>query len=176
MEHSMRTMNFAAVLAGAWLAASSVQAATFTEEQKLELVAAHNKYRAAVDEPGLVWSDSLADRAHIWAEHLANEVHALEHSHVPGFGENLAMWTTRRSSLTQLVDLWGDEKQYFVDAVFPDVSTTGDWEAVGHYTQMIWRDTTEVGCGLSTGGGYDYLVCEYAPQGNFMDRMVLSSR
>jgi len=175
----MRILGFAVVLAGAWLVtacAQSAQAEGFTEEQKLSLLAAHNKYRAEVYEPGLIWSDSLAERAQTWARHLANDVYTLSHSHVPGIGENLAMWTARRASLTQLVELWGDEKRYFIDAAFPDVSSTGDWESVGHYTQMVWRDTTEVGCGLATGAGYDYLVCEYAPQGNFMGRTVLSSR
>jgi uncharacterized protein YkwD len=172
----MRTGIFVLVLAGAGFVTTSVQAVAFTEEQKLELIAAHNKYRAEVDEAGLAWSDSLAERAQAWAEHLANDAHTLSHSHVAGIGENLAMWTSGRASLTQLVDLWGGEKKYFIQAAFPDVSTTGDWRSVGHYTQMIWRDTTEVGCGLATGGGYDYLACEYAPQGNFMGRTVLSSR
>jgi hypothetical protein len=37
---------------------------------------------------------------------------------------------------------------------------------------MVWRDTTDVGCGLATGGGNDFLVCQYAPQGNFMGERV----
>ena len=64
--------------------------------------------------------------------------------------------------------LWGDEKKFFIDASFPDVSRTGEWLAVAHYSQLIWRKTTEVGCGLATGGGQDYLVCQYNPKGNFV--------
>jgi hypothetical protein len=119
-----------------------------------------------------VWSDDLAAGAQIWAEHLADDVHTLQHSGLPHLGENLAMWSAGRASLTKLVDLWGAEKQYFVEASFPDVSTTGDWRTVGHYTQMIWRNTTEVGCGVARGGGYDFLVCRYSPQGNFMGEKV----
>ena len=162
-----------AIFAIASLSVQASQAATFTEQQIGELLTAHNKYRVEVSEDPLVWSNTLAADAQVWALHLAGDVHTLQHSHLPGVGENLAMWTAGRQSLTQLVDLWGAEKHYFIDATFPSVSTTGDWKTVAHYTQMIWRNTTEVGCGLATGGGYDFLVCRYAPQGNFMGEKVL---
>ena len=71
-------------------------------------------------------------------------------------------------SLTEMVEAWGDEQAYFIpNRSFPDVSTTGNWADVGHYTQLIWRDTTEVGCGLATANGYDVLVCRYTPPGNY---------
>ena len=56
--------------------------------------------------------------------------------------------------------------QFFKDGVFPDISTTGNWEAAGHYSQVVWRNTTEVGGGLATGQGQDFLVCYYNPAGN----------
>lgn len=162
----------AATLLAAAAFALPAQSATFTQTQKTELLAAHNKYRAALGEPALRWSDNLAAGAQVWARHLANEVHALKHSGAVAKGENLAMWTAGRASLARLVDLWGAEQRYFVDAAFPNVSTSGNWRTVAHYTQMVWRGTTEVGCGLATGGGYDYLVCRYSPQGNFMGQRV----
>jgi hypothetical protein len=148
------------------------QAKPFSKSQEIELLAAHNKYRAALGEPALQWSDELSASASAWALHLANDVHAMKHSGALAKGENLAMWTAGRASLTQLVDLWGAEKHYFIESSFPNVSTDGNWRTVAHYTQMIWRDTTKVGCGLATGGGNDYLVCQYAPQGNFMGQKV----
>jgi hypothetical protein len=160
------------VLAAILIGAPAAHAATFGDSEKAELLAVHNKYRSALNEPALQWSDSLAVSAQAWAEHLANEVHALQHSGALAKGENLAMWSAGRASLTKLVDLWGAEKQYFVESSFPNVSSTGDWKAVAHYTQMIWRGTTEVGCGRATGSGNDYLVCQYAPQGNFMGEKV----
>ncbi|HEX4158282.1 MAG TPA: CAP family protein [Rhizomicrobium sp.] len=167
-------IRFAGVtfVAIACLTAGTSTAAPFSDEQKSELLAAHNKYRADLREQPLVWSDDLAAGAQIWAEHLAQEVLTLKHSGEAGAGENLAMWSAGRSSLTKLVDLWGAEKRYFIEASFPDVSTTGDWRTVGHYTQMIWRNTTEVGCGVARGGGYDFLVCRYSPQGNYLGEWV----
>jgi GH18 family chitinase len=131
-------------------------------QQTQEILAAHNKCRAQVGVPSLQWSENLAESAQQWADHLA-ATGEFAHSGVP---ENLAQGTAGAYSVTQLVDMWGGEKQYFKHGTFPDVSTTGRWEDVGHYTQMIWKNTTEVGCGLAHGHGNDVLVCHYNPAGN----------
>lgn len=65
-----------------------------------------------------------------------------------------------------MIESFGNEKQYFVGGIFPDVSSTGDWQDVGHYTQVVWRDTTEVGCAIASANGNDILVCRYSPPGN----------
>jgi uncharacterized protein YkwD len=129
-----------------------------------ELLAAHNSYRASLGLPPLRWSNRLAASAQRWADHLA-AIGSLEHS---GSGQNLAMAASGTQSLRQLVDLWGSERAYFVDGYFPAISTTGNWVNVGHYSQMIWRMTTEVGCGFARNNGYDVLVCNYNPPGNVM--------
>jgi len=142
-------------------------AAPLGKKQKIELLAAQNRYRAEVGESALVWSATLAARAEAWAQHLATQVHAMKHSGALDTGENIATWRTGHASLTRLVQIWGAEKKYFVDASFPDVSSTGDWKVVAHYSQLVWRKTTAVGCGLASGDGQDYLVCQYNPTGNF---------
>ena len=71
-----------------------------------EILAFHNRYRAAVGVPALRWSDSLAAGAQQWADYLA-PTGRLEHSEV---GENLAAgWHYGTYSVTQLVDTWGYE-------------------------------------------------------------------
>lgn len=72
----------------------------------------------------------------------------------------------------QMIQAFIDERTYFRPGWFPDVSTTGDWHDVGHYTQLIWRDTEELGCAMAQGRGSDYLVCRYYPAGNVMTRRV----
>jgi hypothetical protein len=67
----------------------------------------------------------------------------------------------------------GEEQHYFVPGIFPDVSKTGNWADVGHYTQMVWRTTTAVGGARATGGGNDVLVCRYSPPGNVIGEPVL---
>jgi hypothetical protein len=129
-----------------------------------ELLAAHNNYRASLGLPRLRWSDRLSASAQRWADHLA-AIGRLEHN---GSGQNLAMATSGSQSLTQLVDLWGGERAYFTNGYFPAVSTTGNWANVGHYSQMVWRMTSEVGCGFARSYGRDVLVCDYNPPGNVM--------
>ena len=61
--------------------------------------------------------------------------------------------------------MWSAERRNFVPGVFPNVSRTGNWFHVSHYSQIIWPTTARVGCGLS-GGRFDVLVCRYSPAGN----------
>ncbi len=61
---------------------------------------------------------------------------------------------------------WASEKSMFRPGIFPNVSQTGRWSDVGHYTQIIWPGTTRVGCALQTSSASDYLICRYSPPGN----------
>lgn len=136
--------------------------------QVQEILAAHNRYRAEVGVPPLQWSAILATSAQQWANQLAASG-ILQHS---GAGENLAQGSNGAFSVTSLVDMWGSEKQYFIYGIFPEVSNSGSWSDVGHYTQMVWKNTTEVGCGLASGNGSDVLVCHYNPAGNVIGQSV----
>ena len=158
----MKKLSIAAALAVLALGASAH--AQETPSSTAELLAAHNTYRARLGLPPLRWSNQLAANAQQWAEHLA-EIGQLEHSNS---GQNLAMATAGTQSLTQLVDLWGNEQAYFKNGDFPDISTTGNWMDVGHYSQIVWKTTTKVGCGFAESNGSDVLVCDYAPPGNVM--------
>jgi len=145
----------------------------FTQLDLDEILTAHNSYRKEVDVPPLTWSDDLASNAQKWAKHLASlGGEELQHSKNTGEGENLWNGTSGDYTYRQMVDSWGEEKENFVEGNFPDVSSTGDWSDVGHYTQIVWRNTKEVGCAIASAGGKDILVCRYSPQGNFHDEPV----
>jgi hypothetical protein len=60
----------------------------------------------------------------------------------------------------------------FQRGVFPAVSRTGNWEDVGHYTQIVWPTTTRVGCAIASTSRTDYLVCRYSPAGNIDGRPI----
>lgn len=156
-----------------WRAASQQRASRPAEAFVDTVLSAHNRYRTELNLPPLQWSNELAQNAQGWADELAARGgRRLEHSQGTGEGENLWMGTSGYFSYDDMVTGWGDEKQYFRPGTFPNVSTTGNWADVGHYTQIIWRDTTHVGCGLSTAGGNDILVCRYSPPGNYSGRRV----
>jgi uncharacterized protein YkwD len=138
------------------------------------VLAVHNRERAAVGVPPLVWSDKLAADAKPYAEHLLTTAE-LEHpsqewvdahpNSVPGYeGENLA-WrgNTTTVPIAQMQQGWISEKNNYH-------GEPGDFNGVGHYTQMVWRDTKEVGCAAASGGphGRDVLDCRYSPVGNIL--------
>jgi len=138
------------------------------------LLAIHNRERADVGVPPLVWDERLAAEAASYIPDLI-DLGDLEHSDeaMEGeTGENLSMGTDGHYSPEDLVQLWVDERSIFTPGIFPNVSRTGDWSEVGHYTAMVWRDTTQVGCAVGAGGGDLYLVCRYLPAGNVISERV----
>lgn len=137
-----------------------------------EILKAHNKYRAEVGVPPLTWSDTLATHAQEWANNLASKGGNLQHCQNTGEGENLWKGSASQFSYQQMIETFGNEKKHFVAGVFPNVSSTGNWQDVGHYTQVVWKDTTHVGCAIATVNGYDILVCRYSPPGNYDEQSV----
>lgn len=125
----------------------------------------HNVSRTEVGAAPLAWSDSLASGAQNWADQMAAD-NQMRHSGTPGVGENLAVGWGNQASTDTLVGMWIKEKSYYAPGVFPAVSSNGNWHSVGHYTQMIWKRTTEVGCGEAKVASSEFLVCRYGPAGN----------
>jgi uncharacterized protein YkwD len=151
------------------LVASAASAAPPTLNTRL--LEAHNAARKAVGAAPLVWSDTLASDARGWAQKLA-QTGQFEHAPQPkgasAQGENLWMGTVFAYSPEDMVGAWTAEKQYYRRGLFPKVSTTGAWSDVGHYTQMIWHNTTRVGCAVANSESDEYLVCRYSPPGNWL--------
>jgi len=134
----------------------------------MRIVIIHNQARSAAGVAPVYWDASLAAAADSWATELAR-TGRWGHSPAamrPGQGENLWMGTRGAFTVDQMVGSWAGEARWFTPGAFPNVSRTGNWEQVGHYSQMIWRGTTRVGCALRSSAGNDYLVCRYSPAGN----------
>jgi len=133
------------------------------------LLAAHNSERAALGVPPLQWNDRLVADARVWANELAVSGR-FEHSpDGPGEnpqGENLWAGTPRAFSPEAMVHLWIAEKRDYRPGVFPANSRSGDVENVGHYTQLIWRSSRQVGCATAVGAHEEFLVCRYSAAGN----------
>ena len=132
------------------------------------LLAAHNRERTTVNIPTLVWDPALAEAAASYGPSL-EALGRLDHSpraSRPGQRENLWQGTHGAFSPEQMVGSWIEEKAMFRAGVFPNVSTTANWIDVSHFTQIIWRSTTHVGCAVHETVKWDYLICRYSPPGN----------
>jgi hypothetical protein len=132
------------------------------------LLQQQNIYRSALSEPPLSWSADLALDAQTWATHLAQIDQGLHDAAVIGKeGENIWWGTAGAYSYGDMVKFWCGEKKGFVYGVFPDCRVNRS-VVVGHYTQIVWKNTLSVGCALVSNGNKDYLVCRYSPPGNIM--------
>lgn len=126
-----------------------------------EMLQAHNQWRQQTNIPPLTWSDDLAQYAQNWANHLASDNFKLYHRPNNPYGENLTWAAHQRLSPTQVVNMWGDEiKDY-------NYNTNQCSAVCGHYTQLVWENTTEVGCARVHSGHQELWVCNYNPPGNY---------
>jgi hypothetical protein len=142
------------------------------------LLAAQNRERALVGAPALQWDPDLAAHAASYGPTLAS-LGQLVHSPRtgrPGERENLARAWHGTLTPEQMVDLWSREKALLEPGSyrFPGVSSTGEWEDIAHYTQMIWPTTTRVGCAIFA-ADWDYLICRYSPPGNIDGKPIYVS-
>ena len=134
------------------------------------VLAAHNRERTAAGLPALAWDEELAADAAAWAATLA-EIDDIQHSpddpdDADPEGENLWLGTSGYFAPEDMVGMWIEEKKHFRPGVFPANSRTGNLDDVGHYTQLMWRDTGSVGCALSESPSNEILVCRYLTAGN----------
>ncbi len=129
---------------------------------------AHNAKRAIHRTPALSWDSNVAAGAQKWANACEKGANGLfVHSKLPGVGENLA-WGSNLSGKAS-VDLWYSEIEFYDwdDPIgsFNQYQIDRDKE-VRHFTQVVWRDTTALGCGMKNCGGENLVVCQYKPPGN----------
>jgi len=161
-------------------ASSSAPSGSTLSATAAEYVTATNAVRAAVTEPAsytltwvplpnVTWSDTVAASAQAWADHLAQVNNCgLEHETQNAYGENLAAGSNL--SPTQAVNMWaGEANLYTWSAKY----TMNDFNAgSGHYTQLVWRKSIQIGCGSATCGRSVVISCRYSPPGNMIGAAV----
>ncbi|KAK3846951.1 MAG: CAP domain-containing protein [Linnemannia gamsii] len=113
----------------------------------------HNYYRWLHGSPPLRWNWEAANFGENWLQYCAFQ-------HTGGkFGENLA---AGHHDFPTAIKAWYDEvNQYNFDA-------PGFYSATGHFTQVVWKDTTSVGCAKRACPNWTIYICNYEPAGNIV--------
>jgi uncharacterized protein YkwD len=126
-----------------------------------EMVQAHNAVRAKLSLPPLNWSDQLAAVAQQWANTLIQR-NQFVHRPKNMYGENLFEIDGARATPQQVVKDWASEAADY------NYGSNKCKKVCGHYTQIVWRNTKEVGCGVGRKGSREVWVCNYNPPGNWV--------
>jgi len=156
---------------------------TCTAEERDLYLKLHNTFRSKNNAQPLKWDQRLADTAQAWADklyeddcdiyHPKNRKDDCHYLRCGDDGQNLSQFVyegrPRRNlevgSIEEAVKLWTDEC-YLYD---PDNPTKN---GVGHFTQMIWKDTDKIGCAHRRldrpGKKASIYVCHYNKSGNWL--------
>lgn len=142
------------------------EALTFGELQ----LQAHNAYRAEHSADPLLWDADLASAAQAWAETLESNDDGLVHSDTLYVGENLAFYSNSDEAVqTETLEgtSWATD-QWYAEVTDPGYNYESPGLAsnpgTGHFTQVVWANTSRVGCGVSG----SFVVCQYQPAGNVL--------
>jgi pathogenesis-related protein 1 len=145
-------------------------------QQAAQMVDFHNRKRAEAGVGPVTWSPEIARFAQTRADTIAR---TKQFAHLPhgrnAFGENLAQGgrggIVSGFTVIDACESWYVEKAKMpgeVRVMSPELFNLG----VGHYTQMVWKGTTEIGAGIAhyqqEGVAMTVVVCCYNPPGNMI--------
>ncbi|XP_029823633.2 Golgi-associated plant pathogenesis-related protein 1-like [Ixodes scapularis] len=128
----------------------------------------HNDYRKLHRSPKMVLNDKINLWAQDWAEQNAAQ-DSMQHRSNNPYGENLYYFgpspAPKGPNPKDVVKAWYDEiKDY-------NFNNGGFSGATGHFTQVVWKNSTKLGCGWARSYRNNiYVVCNYSPPGNYMDK------
>ena len=151
-------------------ASSGARDSSLTQAEIDRFVEGHNKIRAQAGVPGLRWSENLARYAQAWADYLGSNGCKLAHRPDDGewmqkYGENISAGSPGFATVDQAIKSWESEKAKYRGGVI-NMENIAD---IGHYSQIMWKNTTLLGCGKSTSCKTKTIfVCNYDPAGNIL--------
>ncbi len=146
------------------------------DKDKLSALQVHNDARNEVGVAPLVWSEKLEEQALKYAKQIAR-TNNYKHSNTKD-GENLAMFYEYEESNKVKTYIYSDTPLYdasmawyeeIKDYKYSKIKRFRIGPKIGHYTQMVWKDTKEVGIASAISkNGKVYVVARYYPVGNYL--------
>ncbi|MFC6267111.1 CAP family protein [Frigoriflavimonas asaccharolytica] len=130
----------------------------------------HNNTRKDLGIPPLSWSSEISEYSQEWANYIAKNGCELTHrtpntQNGKNYGENIGWSSDPSYNLIDASKAWHSEIQFFKNETLND----NNWYKAGHYSQMVWRNTTQMGMGIAKcSNGSIIVVANYNPPGNYM--------
>lgn len=133
---------------------------------KERILKEHNTYRKKHGAPDLTWDKDIESIAQSWADKLAKQgsiSHSTNTYQGSKLGENcFSCGGNNCLDSYDPVDDWYSE-------VSSHNFNSPENSAAGHFTQVVWKKTKKLGCGIGTTSGampQYFVVCNYFPSGN----------
>lgn len=181
-----------------------------TDDLKRVILDLHNDYRQkiaagketrAYNQPPaanmlqMIYNEELQNISRCWANSCKGN--PLTHDHCrrtkydEHVGQNLGFYNDSRANFDlqnitlQLIQFWFDEVLDFKPEWAKDTKDRSAQVVVGHYTQLVWADSLELGCAIvryttpnihpkeyPPKWNHVILVCNYGPGGNYLGQEV----
>lgn len=125
----------------------------------------HNAKRALHQAPPLKYSLKIEAQAQKWADRLI-ATGSFEHSRSE-YGENLMMGGCSASLPVDKARVIGQAIEMFYSEI-KEYKEPKFTMATGHFTQLVWKGTKQLGVGIASGNGKVVVVFNYSPPGNMM--------
>ncbi|KAI0203270.1 CAP domain-containing protein [Astrocystis sublimbata] len=159
------------------------QAASEGDSMQSAALYHHNIHRSNHSSPAMSWNEEIATYAGTTAGTCVF-AHDMDQGK-GGYGQNIALWGVSSGAeklgaagavKMATTNMWydGEFNSFLPDYYGKATPDMGNFEAWGHLSQLVWADSTTVGCAVQfcpKGTAYDNLdawftVCNYHPAGN----------
>ncbi|KKK14627.1 hypothetical protein P175DRAFT_0529806 [Aspergillus ochraceoroseus IBT 24754] len=172
---SSATTSSATTSSATTSSATATATATAANTYQSNVIYSHNVHRSNHSATSLTWSDDLEASAQVLAARCVYEHDTSING--GGYGQNIGYGVSADDVAVMISNLmYNDEMEYFASLYGEANPDMTDFEKWGHFSQIVWKGTTKVGCATVTCnslGNVDssmalpFTVCNYGPPGNY---------
>merc|ERR1712063_64391 len=148
-----------------------VHAIGLTSSERSVIVTEHNNVRTNVNPPANPPIPNVSYDANIETNVAGPYASQCVIAHNPNrgqLGENIyaeSPYTSFTNALRNAMFYWAGEVQYYTITATSQSCQSG--KVCGHYTQVVWENSTTIGCGVANCNNMAFVVCNYSPPGNW---------